>query len=398
MAAYKSLAFRYHKPGEVRREELTIECGPREMVVKVLACARCGTDRSIFRKGHPKVDPNAPTVLGHEISAEIAEVGAQVHTLTEGIGYRQDRPLTPRELDYRIGERVTCQSRIARYRNGVLLQSNPIQILSFQFNAGYSQYMGVTEEMIRSGSVLRVPANATDEEAALVEPAACALESIFQTPHAVGVDEDGRHRFRAGIRPGGRALVIGSGTVSLIYALLCKIEGAAEVHILLRSRAKADLARQVLGDGFHVTIAQPMEGLEAQERLERESALVERLRERTDGALFDDVISACADPHAQRLMLKCYNIEGDAVGAAFGGTRALVDRVDIDVHHYRQARTVGSSGCSTRCMETIIRWLAEGKLSLSGFTSPRHFTMDSDPAEFFETDAGGLKPVLYPWE
>jgi glycine/D-amino acid oxidase-like deaminating enzyme len=132
--------------------------------------------------------------------------------------------------------------------------------------------------------------------------------------------------------------------------------------------------------------------------VEREAALVERLRERTSGALFDDVISACADPHAQRLMLKCYNMEGDAVGAAFGGTRELVDQADIDVHHYRQARTIGSSGCSTRCMETIIRWLAEGKLSLKGFTSPQHFTMDSDPAEFFQTDAGGLRPVLYPWE
>jgi L-iditol 2-dehydrogenase len=396
MAAYRSLAFRYYAPGDVRREELRIACGPREMIVKVLACARCGTDRNIFRKGHPKVRP--PTVLGHEIAAEVAEVGCEVRTLTDGIGYRRDRPLSAAELDYRVGERITCQSRIARYRGGVLLQSDPIQILSFQIDAGYSRYMKVTEEMIRSGSALRVPEGVSDEEAALVEPAACALETIFQTPHAMGVDEDGRHRFRAGIRPGGRALVIGSGTVSMIYALLCRIEGAAEVHVLVRSQAKADLVRRVLGEGFRVTIAEPLDGLGIEERLEREAALVERLRAGTGGVLFDDVISACADPDAQRLMLKCYNVEADAVGATFGGTRELVDRVDLDVHHYRQAKTIGSSGCSTRCMETVLRWLAEGKLSLRGFTSPRRFTLADDPAEFFETDAGGLKPVLYPWE
>ena len=396
MAAYRSLAFRYYAPGDVRREELRIECGPREMIVKVLACARCGTDRNIFRKGHPKVRP--PTVLGHEIAAEVAEVGCEVRTLSEGIGYRRDRPLSAAELDYRVGERITCQSRIARYRGGVLLQSDPIQILSFQIDAGYARYMKVTEEMIRSGSALRVPEGVTDEEAALVEPAACALETIFQTPHAMAVDEDGRHRFRAGIRPGGRALVIGSGTVSMIYALLCRIEGAAEVHVLVRSQAKADLVRRVLGEGFRVTVAGRMDGLGIEERLEREAALVERLREGTGGVLFDDVISACADPDAQRLMLQCYNVEADAVGATFGGTRELVDRVDLDVHHYRQAKTIGSSGCSTRCMETVIRWLSEGKLSLRGFTAPRRFTLRDDPAEFFETDATGLKPVLYPWE
>ena len=69
----------------------------------------------------------------------------------------------------------------------------------------------------------------------------------------------------------------------------------------------------------------------------------------------------------------------------------------MDIHHYRQARTVGSSGCSTRCMETVIRWLAEGRLSLRGFTSPRRFTLEDDPAKLFTTDTGGLKPVLYPW-
>jgi L-iditol 2-dehydrogenase len=258
--------------------------------------------------------------------------------------------------------------------------------------------MKCTEEMIRSGSLLRVPGRLTLEEAALVEPAACALETVFQTPHAFGVDADGRHQFRAGIRPGGRALVIGSGTVSMIYALLCRLEGAAEVHVVVRSEAKARLLNRVLGPGYLVTIAPQMDGLDIDARLRQEARLVEELKQNTGGRLFDDVISACADPHAQRWMLQCYNTEADATGAGFGGARELVDRVDMDVHHYRQARFVGSSGCSTRCMETIIRWLGEGRLSLRGFTSSHRFNLRTPPAEFFTTDAGGLKPVLYPWE
>ena len=48
-------------------------------------------------------------------------------------------------------------------------------------------------------------------------------------------------------------------------------------------------------------------------------------------------------------------------------------------------------------MERIIQLLEEGRLSLSGFTSPRRFTFDDTPEDFFTWAEDGLKPVLYPW-
>jgi len=122
------------------------------------------------------------------------------------------------------------------------------------------------------------------------------------------------------------------------------------------------------------------------------------LTERTAGHLFDDVVSACPDPDAQRLMLELYAPEGYAVGACFGGTHTRVDAANIDANHYRAAKTIGTSGCSTRSMETVLKWLADGRLSLTGLTSQKHFTMRSDPKEFFTAKLEGLKPVLYPWE
>ena len=119
------------------------------------------------------------------------------------------------------------------------------------------------------------------------------------------------------------------------------------------------------------------------------------LADLTGGYLFDDVIVASASPAAQRLMLRLYTREGYAVGACFGGTHRLVDAADLDVHHYRAATTIGTSGCSTDCMKTILAWQQSGRLGLRGFTSRRHFTLDDDPHEFFTTDAGGLKPALY---
>ena len=399
MAPYRSRAFVYcGRAKAVSRDTITIECGPRDLMVEVLMCARCGTDKTIYRHGHPNVDPYAPVVLGHELVARIIEVGDEVHTLREGIGYCEGQELSPTYLDFRFGERVTFQSRIARYRRGLMLVPRPLANLSFQINGGYAQFMRVPETMIRSGSVLRVPDSVSDEEACLVEPAACALESIFATPHPAGVDEQGRHLFRAGIQPGGNVCIIGSGTVGMIYAALALLEGAGRVVMIVRSEEKARLVHERLGQRVETYQAPRTADDASAETLAAEDRVVRDLSSLTDGYLFDDVIAACSSSAAQRLMLNLYSPEGFAVGACFGGTHQLVDAANIDLNHYRAAKTIGTSGCSTDCMKTILGWLASDRLDLRGFVSPRCFSLDDDPHEFFATEADGLKPLLFPGE
>ena len=395
MKTCTSKAFVYQgRPGAVTRETLSLEPGPRDLLVKVSMCARCGTDKTIYRSGHPNVDPYAPVVLGHELVARIVEVGAEVRALTEGIGYWEGRRISASELDFTPGQRVTFQSRIARYRDGLMLVPKPIANLSFQINGGYAQYMIVPETMIRSGSVLRVSDSITDEEACLVEPTACALESIFATPHPVGVDGEGRHVMKAGIRPGGNACVIGSGTVGMIYARLALLEKAAKVVMVVRSEDKARLVREKLGGGVAVYVAPRTVEDASPETLAAEDGIVADLTRLTDGDLFDDVVSANASSAAQRLMLRLYTPEGYAVGACFGGTHALVDRANVDINHYRAAKTIGTSGCSTDGMKTVLAWLSSGRLSLKGMVSPRRWTLDDDPHEFFTVE-DGLKPALF---
>ncbi len=112
-------------------------------------------------------------MLGHELVGRVVEVGDQVGTLTSGIGYREGETLSDAYLDFRVGERVVFQSRIARHnKDGLMLIPRPIANLSFQINGGYARYMRVPEALIRSESVLRAPDGVTDEEACLVEPAA----------------------------------------------------------------------------------------------------------------------------------------------------------------------------------------------------------------------------------
>lgn len=387
---YRSQAFVYYGPRKVRLEKITVQCGPEDVMVKILASARCGTDRTIFYKGHPKVKP--PAILGHEISAKIVEIGSKVKNLKNGIGYKEGKKI---RFNFEVGDRITVQSRIARYRNGLMLINDPITILSFIIAGGYSQYMRIPKELILSGSLVKIPAEVSDEETALIEPAACALECIFASPHPVGVNKEGRHIYRSGIQKGGYTCVIGSGTVSMIYALLCHVEGAKEVFVLVRSQGKVNQVKRFLGEKVKAILIDDYSNKPIREKLKIEEQIVRHLKKVTGSHLFDDVVAACADSDAQRLMLKLYTPEGYGVGACFGGTHELVDKADIDSNHYYSAKTIGTTGCSTRTMETIARWLGEGRISFKGFTNPRRFTFKDNPKEFFTI--GGLKPVLYPW-
>jgi len=391
-----SKAFVYYAPGDVRREILDMKCPKDGLLVRIRVAGLCSTDRSIYLKGHPKVDSNTPVVLGHELCGEIVERGPQVGENRKGIGYWEGKEIEPELMDFHEGERVTFQSRIAQYRDGLMLTENPITILSFRMNGGYAEYMEVPGVLLRSGSVLRVPTDISDVSAALVEPAACALEALFATPHACGVDHEGRHLFRAGVKDGGYTCIIGSGTLAMIYALLAKRLGAERVMVLVRSQDKAKLVEEILQGKAEPCMIPKYSAQPLSERLQVEAEIVNCLRQRTEGRLFDDVVLACPDPDAQRLMLDLYSMDGYAVGSCFAGIRTRVDQVDLDSNHYRMAKTIGTSGCSTRTMETVMHWLEQGQIALDNLVSPEHFDLDCLPHDFFTAKTGGLKPILYP--
>ena len=75
----------------------------------------------------------------------------------------------------------------------------------------------------------------TDEEATLIEPAACAVHGLDQLNPPVGVE----------------VLVIGSGPTGLILAQLLKLNGAARVVIAANKGIKTQIAKELsAGDEY----------------------------------------------------------------------------------------------------------------------------------------------------
>jgi len=343
---------------------------------------------------HAGVAP--PLVLGHEFVGEVVEVGHEVSRLEEGLGEKHGTKLTRDELAFAPGERVIVQPKACRYQAGVRLAGRALQHVSFSIPGAFSQYVRIPAELIQSRNVLRVPVSVPDEDAALVEPAACVLESIFATPHVTGVAEDGRHIVSCGIKAQGRTLIIGSGTLALIYARIAKLEGAREINLIVRSEAKARVVQKLLGASATCTVFADHTRLPLAEKMRRERGLVELLRSATDGELFDDVVLAVPSTDAQRYAFELLSTTGYGVVSMFAGLQQRSESADVDRLHYRNAKAIGMSGCSTRTMTTVLRWIEHGRISLRDLCAPQHYTLDDDPAEFFQVEASGLKPMLYP--
>ena len=184
----------------------------------------------------------------------------------------------------------------------------------------------------------------------------------------------------------------------MIYAQLAKTDGAAEVWLIVRSQEKIELISKVLGNWPRFHLVPDYSQLPLREKLDREAELTEELADLTGGRLFDDIILACPSVDAQRLMFPLLNPDGYGVAACFAGLHEPVDQANVDLLHYRLGKAIGTSGCSTKTMETVLRWMAQKKLDLTGFSCPHHYTLKDDPEDFFQTRADGRKPMLYPWE
>lgn len=94
---------------------------------------------------------------------------------------------------------------------------------------GVSTEGGFAEYCVFAANKVYKIHNLSDEEATLVEPAACAIHGLDQLSPGVGVD----------------VLIIGAGPTGLILAQLLKMNGAAHVVVAANAGIKMRVAREL---------------------------------------------------------------------------------------------------------------------------------------------------------
>jgi threonine dehydrogenase-like Zn-dependent dehydrogenase len=196
------------------KKYLDIEVREREIpppdedhaLVKVHACGVCGTDLNFVRDWS-----DDPMPLGHEIAAEVLEVGKNVTTVAPG-----DRVIV--EDVTMCGVCEDCKSGHPEFcRNLYSIEGQP----------GMGSYLSV-----RFNSLIKFE-GLDYVSASLTEPLAVSLTAVLN----------------ANIPLGGSVLVLGPGPLGLMAARLCQLRGAGYVALAglagnnAREKARLDAAR-----------------------------------------------------------------------------------------------------------------------------------------------------------
>ncbi|CCM04007.1 uncharacterized protein FIBRA_06164 [Fibroporia radiculosa] len=205
----------YHAPRDFEIRQVPVpQVGDDEVLFKVSCCGICGTDGHIHEG---EFISSFPLIPGHEVVGVVTDYGKNVTGFEKGDRVVADPGVTCESCFYcRRGQSLLCENFLGK---GV----------SSSETGGFSEYIKFSAK-----KVFKIN-NLTDEEATLIEPAACAIHGMDKLGTAVGVD----------------ALVIGAGPTGLILAQLLKLNGAHKVVIAANKGIKTDIARQLeAGDDY----------------------------------------------------------------------------------------------------------------------------------------------------
>jgi L-iditol 2-dehydrogenase len=324
--------------------------GPNSLLIKVAACAICGSDVRIFRKGDARA--RYPIVIGHEIAGVVAAVGANLK-------------------DFKVGDRVCaapghgcgiCRYCLSGHSNVCI---HPAPSIGYASDGGFAEYMVPPENVVRLGFVNPIPDGLSFEDASMSELLACCLNAQENAP----------------VQPGDVVLVMGAGPAGCMQVELSRRKGAAKVLLTQRSRGRLELAQRFEPDRI---IASGEEGLDAAVMAE------------TDG-LGADVIFVCApskDAQEQALSLLAPRGRVNFFGGLPKDNAILT--INANTIHYKEQFVSGASSSLARQNREALELLASGTISASKYITHR-LPLDRIVAGFEAVESRqAIKVVIQP--
>jgi len=178
----------WHNNRDIRIEEVpTPKPGPREMLVKVMSCGICGSDVVQWYRL-----PRAPLVQGHELGAEVVEVG---ESLTK----------------YKPGDRVFIAPKVPCLKCRFCIDGHYPQCsdVKERLPGAFAECVLAPEILVENGTLL-LPDNVTYDQSTFIEPLACAV----------------RAQRLAKVKEGQHVMVLGCGMSGLLHVKLAHRQGA----------------------------------------------------------------------------------------------------------------------------------------------------------------------------
>lgn len=187
--------------------------GPEDVLIQVKACGVCGTDVHIYEGDKGAADVTPPTILGHEFSGIVTEVGSDVTNCKPGDRVCIDPNCYCGKCDF-------CRNGIAHFCTDMIGYGTTV-------NGGFAEYCSVNQRQ-----VYKLGDHTTFEQGAMTEPVACCLHGIDM----------------CNIQPGSSVVVIGGGMIGLLMLQLARLAGAARTALLEPVESKRAVAKQLGAD------------------------------------------------------------------------------------------------------------------------------------------------------
>ena len=324
------------------------ECRMGEVLVKVKACAVCGTDIRIYYHGQKNVIP--PHIIGHEIAGIVAEVGEGVN------GYEVGEPVT-------LVTSVGC-GKCKYCQKGYVNLCPSGKALGYFYPGGFAQYIAVPREAVRQESVLKLPQGISFEEASIVEPLSCCI--------------NGQDYLR--IEPGDTVAIFGAGPIGRMHAELARAGGASRIILIDLSPQRLQLARDCSSIDCIVDV-------------EREDP-VEKILELTQGEGADVAVVACSSGKAQQQALQIAAKKGRV--SFFAGLSKQNSTIELDsnIIHYGEISVFGAFASYREQYLRALELISSGKVKAMGLITHR-FPLDRIVEAIQTAKSGiGLKVVI----
>lgn len=340
----------YYGVGDIRIEDVDIpKINDEEILVKVKACAVCGTDLRIYKFGHFKIPQGAKRVLGHEIAGDIVQVGSKVKGLTTGM-----RAAIPPNVGC-----GTCPMCIQGYNQ----MCPDYEAFGISLDGGFEEYVKVPSFAIKAGNVVQIPDGVGYEEAALAEPLSCCYNSYKAL----------------NTKPGDVVLIIGAGPIGALHMMINRLAGASKIIVADISQTRLD---EMASLGADVVINSG------------EQDLAEAVKKETKGFGPNIIITACSVPAMQVQALEMASVLGRI--NFFGGLPKGKEEVCLNTNliHYKELRVLGTTGSSISDYYKTLQIISSGKIDVKPLVSAKFSIEDTVKAFEFSSAGKGMKALV----
>jgi len=341
----------YSGPQDLKVVDVDIpQINTKEILIKIKACATCGTDAKIFNHGHQRLKP--PMIIGHEIAGEIVEIGDDVS-------------------GYKLGDRVQviaaipCGTCWACKADKMQICINQLS-MGYQFPGGFAEYMVIPHEVIRVNGVNQIPENLSFEEAAAAEPMACALNA----QELINVSK------------GDVVLIMGSGPIGCMHVRIARALGAEKVILADINEHRLNMAANIVKPDGVIDMSKV--------DIEKE------ISNHTDRLGPSVIITAAPAGIAQEQAVRMAKPGGRI--SFFGGLPKdkPIIQIDSNLVHYKELILAGANGSSPEHNRRALQLMASGKVPVSDLLTHKVSLEDIGKAIELVLSGEAIKVVVTP--